>query len=157
MALELPPSGTHGSDVPKPLRPLFFKAMSGVGGLMFRRGMKVQGRPLLRLTTIGAKTGKERRAVLGWFPDPQNEDSWLIVASNGGAAGHPGWAYNLASNPEQALIEIDEGDTVEVGASLITGREREEAWSRVTDMAPGYENYTTKTDRQLPVFRLTRR
>jgi deazaflavin-dependent oxidoreductase (nitroreductase family) len=70
---------------------------------LFGRRMRVQGRPLLLLTTTGAKTGRRREATLGWFPDEERgSDSRLIVASNAGAATHPSWYVNLARRPDAA-------------------------------------------------------
>lgn len=156
MTNQLPPKGTRGAVIPRPLRPVF-RAMMGVGNVMFRRGMKVQGRPLLRLTTVGARTGKKRKAVLGWFPDGDRDESWVIVASNGGAPNHPGWAYNLAAHPEEATIETGDDASIEVRAELVTGPERERLWEDIAATAPGYLAYTEKTDRELPVFRLNPR
>jgi deazaflavin-dependent oxidoreductase (nitroreductase family) len=132
------------------------KSMSWMSDVMFRRGMKVQGRPLLRLTTVGAKTGKERRAILGWFEDGDRQDSWIVVASAAGSVRHPDWAHNLAKNPDRATVELGHR-TVPVTAELIEGPEREVVWERIATLAPGYGKYTAKTDRELPVFRLTAR
>jgi deazaflavin-dependent oxidoreductase (nitroreductase family) len=131
------------------------KWMSGTGNVMFRFGIKVQGRPLLMLTTVGARSGKARKTVLGWFADDRDH-SWIVVASNGGAPRHPGWAYNLAAHPERARIDLGDGE-IPVQAEVITGSERLEVWDMVTDLAPGYGRYTEKTDREIPLFRLTRR
>jgi deazaflavin-dependent oxidoreductase (nitroreductase family) len=155
MTFALPPSGTRGTDVPSFLRPLM-RAMGGVQDLMFHTGVKVQGRPLLRLTTVGARSGKQRRVVLGWFEDDGRADSWIVVASNGGASRHPGWAYNLAKHPDQASVELRDR-TVPASADLITGPERDDVWNRVTSLAPGYGKYTTKTDREIPILRLRAR
>ena len=155
MEIELPPSGTRGIEMPGFIRPII-KAMMGTGDIMFRRGWKIQGRPLLRLTTIGARTGRPRQTILGWFPDDQGANSWRIVASNGGAARHPAWAFNLAKNPDSATIDVGEGD-IAVTAELLSGTERDMAWDQVVALAPGYGRYTTKTDRELPIFRLSAR
>jgi deazaflavin-dependent oxidoreductase (nitroreductase family) len=155
VAIELPPRGTRGVEIPKPAR-FLMKAFSGAGSLMFRFGMKVQGRPLLRLTTVGARTGKARRAELGWFPDDDRDDVWLVVASNAGSAAHPGWAYNLAANPDQVTVDLGEGE-FPVTAEILSGDERTAAWERVVTMAPGYGAYLDKTDREMPIFKLTRR
>jgi deazaflavin-dependent oxidoreductase (nitroreductase family) len=149
---ELPPAGTRGVVIPGFVRPLL-QAMKWVENVMFRFGVKVQGRPLLRLITAGARTGKRRRAVLGWFPDDSRADSWVIVASNGGSARHPGWAYNITRNPEAVTADVGEGE-VPVDVELLAGAERESMWSRVVTMAPGYGRYTEKSDRQIPLFRL---
>jgi deazaflavin-dependent oxidoreductase (nitroreductase family) len=123
---------------------------------MLRLGVKIQGRPLLRMTTIGARTGESRRVVLGWFPDEDRNDAWLVVASNSGSARHPGWAYNLAENPNRALVDFGEGP-IAIEPELLTGPERDSSWNRIVELAPGYGRYDTKTDREIPVFRLTRR
>src|SRR5437899_1948484 len=105
---------------------------------LFGRRMWVQGRPLLMLTTTGAKTGRRRETTLGWFPDEEpGSRSRLIVASNAGAAAHPSWYVNLARRPDGAGIEVD-GHKFAVNAESLHGAERERAWKRVVALAPGY-------------------
>jgi deazaflavin-dependent oxidoreductase (nitroreductase family) len=151
--LDLPPSGTRGVEIPGPVR-LLIKAMSWTGDLMFRFGMKVGGQPLLRLSTVGARTGKRRHVVLGWFHDEERPGSRLIVASNGGAAQHPGWAYNMAKNPDQVAVDVGDGE-YPVEVEVLEGDDRERAWNRVVGRSRGYGRYTEKTDREIPVFRLS--
>lgn len=156
MELSLPPAGSRGVELPRLVRPIV-RALMGVGKPLFRLGLKVQGRPLLLLETLGARTGQRRTTILGWFPsNGEPAGSWTVVASNGGSARHPGWAYNLAHHPEDATVDIREGP-VAVTAELLTGPEREEMWRRVVEMAPGYRRYEQQTDREIPIFRLTRR
>ncbi len=121
---------------------------------MFRFGAKVQGQPLLRLSTVGARTGKRRSVVLGWFPDEDRPGSMLVVASNGGAPQHPGWAYNLARNPEQVVVDVGDGE-YPVEVELLEGEVYDRAWNRVVERAHGYDRYTEKTDRKIPIFRLS--
>jgi deazaflavin-dependent oxidoreductase (nitroreductase family) len=132
------------------------RTFGAVGTLMFRLGVRVQGLSLLRLTTIGARTGKRRRVVLGWFPDGDRDDSWIVIASNAGARRHPGWAYNLARNPDQVWVDLGDGE-VPVTPGLITGDERETVWKMVVTRSPGYGKYEEKTDRRIPLIRLTKR
>lgn len=153
--LDLPPRGTRGSEFPKALRVLM-KGMGWTGRLMVRFGMKVQGRPLLRLITIGSKSGKRRDAVLGSFPDGDREDSWFVVGSNAGSARHPGWAFNLAKRPDGAFVDLGDGE-FPARAELLTGAERASVWDQVVKLAPGYGRYLEQTDRQIPIFRLIRR
>ena len=65
------------------------------GNLLFRFGRKIAGLPLIRLTTVGARTGKTRRKVLGWVPDEGRTDAGLMIASNGDPPatrdGHTTW------------------------------------------------------------------
>jgi len=121
---------------------------------LFGRRMRVQGRPLLLLTTTGAKTGRRRETTLGWFPDEERGGgSRLIVASNAGAATHPSWYVNLARRPDGAAIEVD-GRQFAVNAESLDGAERDRAWKRIAALAPGYGKYEQQTDREIPVVRL---
>jgi deazaflavin-dependent oxidoreductase (nitroreductase family) len=159
MTVRLTPRGTRGSgffQMPPLLKALFTAISLGFYRLAGRR-MRIQGRPLLLLTTIGAKTGKRRQTPLGWFEDdPPRTDTWLVVASAAGAASHPGWYVNLARRPDDAAIDVD-GRRIAVRPESLHGPERERAWSRIVALAPGYGEYATTTDREIPVVRLTRR
>ena len=72
------------------------KAGAGLGNLIFNtmgHRMKLQGQPLVLLTTTGAtRPGKQRQALLGRFDDTEHPGAWLVVGSNGGAARHPALA-----------------------------------------------------------------
>jgi deazaflavin-dependent oxidoreductase (nitroreductase family) len=94
--------------------------------------------------------------VLGSFPDGAQDGSRFVVASNGGSARHPAWAFNLANNPGDALVDLSDGE-FPVEADLLTGAERDSVWSQVVELAPGYDRYLEETDRELPIFRLSRR
>jgi deazaflavin-dependent oxidoreductase (nitroreductase family) len=124
--------------------------------------MRVQGRPLMELETIGARTGDRRHAVLGWFPDvsfdsessaAKRADTWLVVASNAGAAAHPSWFLNMAKHPDQVWISIGKR-RIRVTPETLEGAERERAWNELTSLAPGYTRYQESTDRIIPIVRL---
>jgi deazaflavin-dependent oxidoreductase (nitroreductase family) len=152
----LPPSGSFGVEMPKLVAPLM-KAGMGLSHLMFRflgDRMKMQGQPLLMLTTLGARTGKRRNAILARFPDPDHPQSWLVIGSAAGMARHPSWCYNLARNPDQVWVEVEK-ETYRVRPESLHGAERDEAWKRVVAAAPGYRRYETATDREIPIIRLT--
>jgi deazaflavin-dependent oxidoreductase (nitroreductase family) len=117
-------------------------------------GSKMGGRPLLYLNTVGAKSGQRRTAVV--MPFREGDGSWLIVASKGGAASHPSWFYNLAAHPDQVEVEF-EGRKTPVTPQTLTGEERATAWRRITSERPNFASYETKTDRHIPVVRLTAR
>lgn len=156
MSVMLPPNGTRGLVMPKFALPLM-KAGMGLSHLVLRmRGdrMRIQGQNLLMLTTVGARTGKRRHSILARFADPGHPGTWLVVGSNGGSVRHPAWCYNLAKNPEQAWITIEKQD-LKVHPDSVNGAERDEAWKGVVSLAPGYGPYETKTDRQIPIIRLT--
>jgi len=117
--------------------------------------MKMGGVPLLVLTTVGARSGHTRKVPLTWFRDkPAAADRWLVVASLAGAANHPKWFYNLAHNPDRVWIEVGRR-TLKVRPETLTGAERDEAYRRVVAAYPGYGGYEQKTDRLIPVVRLT--
>jgi deazaflavin-dependent oxidoreductase (nitroreductase family) len=113
---------------------------------------RFMGFPVLVLTTVGAKTGKERSTVLGGFPD--GDDAWLIIASKGGAATHPAWLFNIAANPDKVWVQVG-GRKFRARCESLTGKEREDAYARVAAAAPNYASYPKKTDREIPVLRVT--
>jgi deazaflavin-dependent oxidoreductase (nitroreductase family) len=156
MSVTLPPSGTRGFVMPKLAQPLAKAGMS-VSHLVFRMlgdRMKVQGHPLLLLTTVGAKTGKKRQAVLGRFADPDHPGAWLIVGSGAGSQRHPSWCYNLAKNPDEVWVKVGK-DHLKVQPQSLSGAEREKAWAWIVSKAKGYKRYETTTDREIPIIRLT--
>jgi len=132
MSVRLTPRGTRGSGFGN-MAP-WMRTMSSVGQVWFfrllGRRMRIQGRQLLLLTTVGAKTGKRRQTVVASFPDgPESADRWLIVASAAGAATHPAWYVNLARRPDGAAIEVD-GHRFAVDCDSLHGGERDRAWKR---------------------------
>ena len=160
MSVKLTPRGSRGAEffskMPRWLMPIFTALNVGMFRLFGRR-MRIQGRPLLLLTTFGAKSGRRRQSTLAWFDDePPRPDAWLIVASAGGAATHPAWYVNLARRPADVSIDVA-GARVAVEPRSLEGEERERAWTRVVALAPGYGPYAVKTDREIPIVRLTRK
>jgi deazaflavin-dependent oxidoreductase (nitroreductase family) len=130
-------------------------AADALGAAAYRRfaeRMRVAGLPLLLLTTCGARTGARRRTLLGWLPDGQ--DAWLVYATAGGVARHPGWYFNLARNPDRVWIDVGKRH-VQVRPESLKGAERDAAYRRVVEISPRYGTYEQKTDRQIPVVRLT--
>jgi deazaflavin-dependent oxidoreductase (nitroreductase family) len=153
MSVDIPPSGTRGSKGPP--RGAVGRMIMGIARRVHRlTGSKMSGRPLLYLTTVGAKSGQPRTAVV--MPFPEGDDAWLIVASANGAAGHPAWLYNLAAHPDQVEIEI-EGRKTAVTPQTLTGEDRAAAWERITRERPNFAAYEEKTDRAIPVVRLSAR
>ncbi len=80
----------------------------------------------------------------------------MICASANGAADNPAWYRNLAARPDQATIEVG-GQVIPVAAEQLHETERDDAWRKITTAAPRFARYQTKTDRELPIIRLTRR
>jgi len=109
------------------------------------------GHAVLRLTTVGAKTGRERLNALHSFPD--GEDSWLIVAAKFGAVDHPGWFYNLARNPDKVWVQVG-NRCFRAKVETLPSAEREEACARLAKTGSHIADLQKKTDRQIPVVRV---
>ncbi len=113
-------------------------------------GTELKGRPVILLTTVGAKTGKIRKTPLMRV---EHEGDYAVVASLGGAPKNPVWYYNIKAHPE---VELQDGTTHgEYGAREIFGDEKAAWWERAVEAWPDYAEYQQKTDRQIPVFVLT--
>ncbi|MCZ7459653.1 nitroreductase family deazaflavin-dependent oxidoreductase [Streptomyces sp. WMMC940] len=110
--------------------------------------------PGLVLTARGARTGLPRRTPLACMPE-EATGGWILVGSNFGRPGHPAWTGNLLAHPE-AEISWRGGD-VPVRAELLTGEERAAAWGAALAFWPPYATYQARIDREIRLFRLTRR
>ena len=145
-------AGTRGGR-----QPAGFAARLGnkvMAGRIRKGRAKFLGFNALVLTTVGRKTGAERATPVGYFPGP--DGSWLIVASAAGAQGNPAWYYNLAAHPNQVQIEVG-GQKIPVTAEQLHGTDREQAWQQIVATVPRFAGYQQKTDREIPVIRLTPR
>lgn len=143
-------AGTRGGSQPAGF---WYRLLNVVMTPLIRRRGSLGGMNALLLTTVGRKTGKARTNPLNWFPGP--DGSWLIVASAAGAVANPSWYYNLKANPDNVRIEVD-GRSIPVHAEQLSGSERDEAWRKVS-AHKRFTEYQEKTDRQLPIIRLTAR
>jgi F420H(2)-dependent quinone reductase len=113
-------------------------------------GSEMKGKPVILLTTIGAKTGKIRKTPLMRV---EHDGQYAIVASLGGAPKHPVWYYNVKAHPR---VELQDGDvTKDYEAREVFGDEKTAWWDRAVAAWPDYAEYQTKTDRQIPLFVLT--
>jgi deazaflavin-dependent oxidoreductase (nitroreductase family) len=122
-----------------------FRSNQGIVGGFFAE------KPLILLTTTGAKSGKRRTTPLDYFRDG---DRLLVAGTKGGAPTHPDWYYNLLANPEV---------TVELGTERFPARalplpepERTTAWRTIVAQAPGFGAYEHETSRVIPVVALER-
>ncbi len=114
--------------------------------------MPLNGRPLLLLTTIGAKTGHRRTTPMMAIPDG---DRYLVIASNAGAPRHPDWYWNLLAHPD-VTVEVGK-ETFDAVATVAEGKEREQLWTKVLQAGPFFADHQAKVKRQIPVIILERR
>ncbi|MDM2400212.1 nitroreductase family deazaflavin-dependent oxidoreductase [Mycobacteroides abscessus] len=113
-------------------------------------GITIADRPVILLTTLGAKSGKLRKIALMRV---EHNGEYALVASLGGAPKNPVWYYNVKENP---LVELQDGSvTKDYQAREVSGDEKAMWWDRAVEAYPPYAEYQTKTDRQIPVFVLT--
>jgi deazaflavin-dependent oxidoreductase (nitroreductase family) len=155
MSFNTTPNGTRGARQPKAGRLMTWFNNWNAKKIRRNGDGKMMGFNALVLTTIGAKSGVERTSPVGWFPTG-DDDSWLIVASAAGAPKNPAWYYNLAAHPDKVTIEMG-GRRIPVTAEQLHGADRVAAWQRIISAAPRFASYESKTDREIPVIRLTRR
>jgi len=109
------------------------------------------GRPVLILTTVGAKTGQRRETPLAYTKDGER---YVVIASMGGAPNNPAWYHNLAANPEVTVEVL--GERFQARARVTEGDERGRLFRNQADQMPNFYQYQEKTSRQLPVIALER-
>jgi F420H(2)-dependent quinone reductase len=113
-------------------------------------GNELNGKPIIVITTVGAKTGKLRKIPLMRV---EHAGEYAVIASLGGAPKHPVWYFNLLANPH---VELQDGaEKKDYVAREVLGAEREAWWERAVAAWPDYAQYQTKTERIIPVFVLT--
>ena len=116
------------------------------------RGYHWRGTTILLLTTTGRVSGQPRTTPLIHRTDG---DRWVVVASKGGAPANPSWFENLRAQPD---VEIElPGEQIAARAEVADGAERERLWKLMTEVWPAYDDYQTRTEREIPVVILSRR
>jgi deazaflavin-dependent oxidoreductase (nitroreductase family) len=108
------------------------------------------GVPTLLLTVTGRSSGVKRRTALIYGRDTED---FVVVASKGGDPRHPEWYLNLQADPHVEVQVLD--DVFPATARTVTGEERERLWAMMRDIWPDYDEYTKRTEREIPVVVLT--
>ena len=80
---------------------------------------------MMRLKTIGRRSGKERHVILGYYADGPN---LVTMAMNGWDDPEPAWWLNLQAHPE-ATVELKGGPRAVRGRAA-TPEERPRLWAR---------------------------
>ncbi len=113
-------------------------------------GASNRGRPVIVLTSVGAKTGKLRKTPLMRV---EHDGKYAVVASLGGAPKHPVWYYNLIANPQ---VELQDGPVKKDYQAAEVHDEEYAVWfERAVETWPDYAEYQKKTTRVMPIFVLT--
>jgi deazaflavin-dependent oxidoreductase (nitroreductase family) len=118
----------------------------GEDGYHWRNGTEI-----LILFTTGRKSGEQRSHALIFR---EHNGAYLVVASKGGAAAPPAWFVNLQADP-QVEVQI-KGDRFPATARVATADEKPAMWAKMVEVWPDYDEYQTKTDREIPIVVLER-
>jgi deazaflavin-dependent oxidoreductase (nitroreductase family) len=122
-----------------------FREKGGKAGGMF------EGKPLVLVHHVGAKSGVQRIAPLVPLLDG---DRIFIFASKGGADNNPDWYHNLVANPN-TVAELG-SETFPVTARVLSGPERDDVYAKQSVVQPQFAEYQRKTARLIPVLELQR-
>jgi deazaflavin-dependent oxidoreductase (nitroreductase family) len=133
------------------------KVLSGFHAALFtvsggRIGSRLVDNDMLLLTTVGRTTGNRHTVPLLYLRDG---DDLMVIASYGGRPDDPDWYKNVVRQPK-AVVAV-KGETFDVEAETIDRKERAEWWPRVVNAYSDYKVYQERTEREIPVVRLTRR
>ena len=106
--------------------------------------------PIVVITSRGAKSGNLRKNPVMRV---ERDGIYVAIASKGGADEQPEWYYNFLANPE---VDLQDGPVLKTyKAEVVEGDERADLWQLSVDTWPTYASYQEKTERQIPVFKLT--
>ena len=109
------------------------------------------GRPVLLLSTMGAKSGQRRTNPVMYL---LHGAQLVVFASNGGAATSPDWYHNLVANP---TVSVEVGtESYEAQAEVVSGEERDHLYAYQAKIYPQFGEYEKNTTRTIPVVTLTR-
>lgn len=112
----------------------------------------LNGRPIVLLTTRGAKSWQPRTTPVMYIPDG---DRILVVASNAGAPSHPDWYYNIRIHPD-VIVEIGL-ETYDAVAIIPMGTERQKLWDMIVSQYPFFAEHQAQVEREIPVIALEKR
>jgi F420H(2)-dependent quinone reductase len=117
------------------------------GGRFLWTPASKRGWGVLRLTTIGRKSGRERSVIVGYIEDGPVP---VVMAMNGWDDGHPAWWLNLEANPD-AVVRLPGRHERLVRARVATGAERERLWKRWAAIDEGLDEYAAMHSVETPV------
>ncbi len=109
--------------------------------------------PVVRLETIGRRTGEPRTTVLLYTATPAGD--LAVAGTNFGSGSAPSWTFNLDARPE-ALASIDGADPVPVRTRRATDQESPAIWAALDELWPAFRTYRDRADRTIPLYVLQR-
>ena len=121
-----------------------YEGSLGTEGLTLRD----TGLPVIIVTNRGWKTGAIRKTPLMRVVDG---NSYILVASQGGAPRHPLWYHNLKADPNVEIRDKTEIYPMRV-REVVEEVERRRLWDLAVAAYPPYQEYQDKTERVIPVF-----
>jgi deazaflavin-dependent oxidoreductase (nitroreductase family) len=145
------------------LRDEIARRLSSVHRVLYRAtagglGRRLVNNDMLLLTTTGRVTGRRHEVPLLYLSEGgrrQYERPLYVFASWGGRDAHPEWYTNLVAEPR---VEVQvRAERFPATAAPLEEPERSEWWRRAVAAYDGYAAYQSRTDRLIPVVRLTRR
>ena len=114
-------------------------------------GGHFEGKPMLLIHTIGAKSGKPHLNPVIYTMDGEKI---IVIASQGGAPTHPHWYYNLVANP---LVTVEVGtEKFQAQAQVVSEPDRTRLYQQMITVMDSFAEYERKTTRIIPVIALTR-
>ncbi len=107
------------------------------GGRFLWTTSNKRGPGVLRLTTVGRKSGQERSVIIGYVEDGPN---LVVLAMNGWDEDHPSWWLNLEAHPD-AVVRLAGQHARSVRALPVVGEERDRLWQRWVVVEPQLDGY----------------
>ena len=106
--------------------------------------------PIVVITSVGAKSGNLRKNPVMRV---ERDGVYVAIASKGGADDQPEWYYNFVAHPE---VDLQDGAVKKTyKAERVEGEERADLWKLAVNTWATYAEYQKKTEREIPVFKLT--
>jgi deazaflavin-dependent oxidoreductase (nitroreductase family) len=108
---------------------------------------------MMRLRTVGRRTGEERKAILGYFEDGPD---LVTMAMNGWADAEPAWWLNLQAQPD-ATVELPGGRSRAVRARAANADERPRLWARWAEYDKDLDGFAARRSMETAVVILSPR
>jgi deazaflavin-dependent oxidoreductase (nitroreductase family) len=109
-------------------------------------GAELEGRPVVILTTTGARSGRIRKTPVIRIV---HDGTYAAVASAGGAPKDPAWFRNLIAHPIAQLQDGAEHRTVR--AREVHGAEKDIWWGIAESFWPHFPEYRARAGRDIPI------